>query len=137
MQQFKNILQKFLPHLAYFYKHLRYRMVVLLVTSILVGLLDGLGLAMFLPLLEIIADSESTVSAEKLGSLAFLLDGLAWLGLELNLTVVLLTMLVFFIFKGIATFFERYMRVVYQQYFIAKIRVETIEALANYNYNAL
>lgn len=136
MQQLKNTLQKLLPHLAYFYRHLRYRMIVLLVTSIFVGLLDGLGLTMFLPLLELIADSEATASSEKLGNLAFLLDGLAWLGLELNLTVVLLTMLLFFAFKGLATFFERYMRVVYQQYFMAKIRLDNIQALANYSYNA-
>ena len=136
MHHLKHVIQKFLPHLVYFYSHLRYRMVILLVTSIFVGLLDGLGLTMFLPLLELIADSEATASAEKLGNLAFLLDGLSWLGLELNLTVVLLTMLCFFIFKGLATFFERYMRVVYQQYFIAKIRLENIQALANYNYNA-
>lgn len=122
--------------MSYFYGHLRHRLVILVLTSIFVGLLDGLGLTMFLPLLELIANSDATASAEKLGNLAFLLDGLAWLGLELNLTVVLLTMLVFFIFKGIATFFERYMRVVYQQFFIAKIRLENIQALANYNYNA-
>lgn len=136
MKKLKKTLPKFLPHLAYFYRHLRYRMIVLLVTSIFVGLLDGLGLSMFLPLLELIADSEATASAEKLGNLAFLLDGLTQLGLELNLTVVLMTMLFFFVFKGLATFFERYMRVIYNQYFIAKIRVETIEALANYNYTA-
>jgi subfamily B ATP-binding cassette protein MsbA len=136
MKGLKKLLTNFLPQLAYFYSHLRYRMVVLLITSIFVGLLDGLGLALFLPLLELIADSEATASAEKLGNLAFLLDGITAIGLELNLTVVLLTMLCFFIFKGIATFFERYMRVVYQQYFIAKIRLENIQALANYSYNA-
>jgi subfamily B ATP-binding cassette protein MsbA len=111
-------------------------MSVLLITSIFVGLLDGLGLTMFLPLLELIADPNAQASSEKLGNLAFLLDGLRTLGLNLNLNVVLLTMLVFFIFKGIATFFERYMRVVYQQFFIAKIRLDNIQALSNYSYNA-
>lgn len=109
---------------------------VLLLASVFVGLLDGLGLTMFLPLLELVSNTEATASADKLGNLAFLLDALTYVGLELNLTVVLLTMLMFFIFKGVATFFERYLRVVYQQYFIAKIRLENIQALANYNYNA-
>jgi subfamily B ATP-binding cassette protein MsbA len=111
-------------------------MYVLLITSVFVGLLDGLGLTMFLPLLELVADSETTASTDKLGNLSFLLEGIESLGLELTLTVVMVTMLVFFIFKGIATFFERYMRVVYQQYFIAKIRIDNIEALSNYNYKA-
>jgi len=33
-------------------------------------------------------------------------------------------------------FFERYLRVVYQQYFISRIRFENIDALVNYNYEA-
>lgn len=134
MKQLKNTIQRLLPHFAFFHDHLRYRIFILLLISIFVGLLDGLGLTMFLPLLDLIADSESTSSVEKLGNLAFLLDGLAWLGLTLNLSVVLLTMWVFFVFKGLATFIERYMRVVYNQYFIAKIRVEGIGALANFSY---
>ncbi|MDO9551540.1 ABC transporter ATP-binding protein [Rhodonellum sp.] len=132
----KFLLKKFLPDFVYFYKHLRYRMIFLLLTSIFVGLLDGLGLTMFLPLLELVADENATASSEKLGQLSFLLDGLEYIGFQLTLTVVLLTMFGFFVFKGIATFFERYVRVVYQQYFIAKIRMEIIRALANYNYNA-
>nr|WP_255806896.1 ABC transporter ATP-binding protein [Belliella alkalica] len=111
-------------------------MIFLLLTSILVGLLDGLGLTMFLPLLELMADENSTASSEKLGQLSFLLDGLELIGFQLTLTVVLVTMFGFFVFKGIATFFERYVRVIYQQFFIAKIRLEIIQALANFNYNA-
>lgn len=136
MNQLKSILQKFLPHLAYFYGHLRYRMIVLLLTSIFVGLMDGLGITMFLPLLELVANADAAASAEKLGNLAFVLEGLEAAGLELTLNVVLLTMLGFFVFKGLASFIERYMRVVYQQYFIAKIRLENLDALANYSYNA-
>jgi ABC-type multidrug transport system fused ATPase/permease subunit len=132
----KSLLKKFLPDFFYFYKHLGYRMIFLLLTSIFVGILDGLGLTMFLPLLELVADENATASSEKLGQLSFLLDGLELLGFQLTLNVVLLTMFGFFVFKGIATFFERYVRVVYQQYFIAKIRMEIIQALGNYNYNA-
>lgn len=109
---------------------------MLVFTSIFVGLLDGLGLTMFLPILELVADSSAEASPEKLGNLAFLLEGVQTLGLSLTLNVVLLTMLVFFIFKGIATFLERYIRVVYQQFFIAKIRIENLNALMNYDYAA-
>lgn len=136
MNSLKALLAKFLPHLAYFYKHLRYRIVVLLISSICVGLLDGLGLTMFLPLLELVADPSATASAEQLGNLSFLLDAVTALGFQLNLSVVLLSMFGFFVLKGIATFFERYMRVVYQQYFIATIRKDLIQALAQYNYKA-
>lgn len=132
----KDFLKKHLPALAYFYHHLRYRLVLLLVVSILVGLLDGLGLAMFLPLLELVADSNAQASSAAMGNLAFILDGLQALGLQLTLTVVLLTMLGFFVFKGIARYISSYLNVIYQQYFIRKIRVETIDALTEYRYQA-
>jgi len=104
--------------------------------SIAVGLLDGLGLAMFLPLLEFVADSGTQATNKSMGNLAFLLDGIQALGLELTLTVVLLSMLVFFCLKGVAKWLESYLNVIYQQYFIRKIRVENIEALTHYNYQA-
>ncbi|MCB0615002.1 MAG: ABC transporter ATP-binding protein [Phaeodactylibacter sp.] len=111
-------------------------MVLLLTISILVGLMDGLGLAMFLPMLELVADQDATATSEQMGTLAFILDGLQWLGWKLDLTVVLFTMLFFFTLKGGAKWFETYLGVVYQQYFIRKIRIENIDALTNYSYHA-
>jgi subfamily B ATP-binding cassette protein MsbA len=136
IQVLKNILKKHFSSLAFFYRYLRYRLLLLLVVSILVGLLDGLGLAMFLPLLEFVADSGTQATTESMGNLAFLLDGIQAIGLELTLTVVLLTMLAFFILKGVATWLESYLNVIYQQYFIRKVRVENIDALTHYNYQA-
>jgi len=132
----KTLTLKYLPSLAFFYRYLRYRLALLLVVSILVGLLDGLGLAMFLPLLKFVADSGTQTTNESMGNLAFLLDGIRALGLQLTLTVVLLTMLVFFTLKGIAKWLESYLNVIYQQYFIRKVRVENIDALTHYSYQA-
>jgi len=132
----KNFLKKHFSSLAFFYRYLRYRLLLLLVVSILVGLLDGLGLAMFLPILEFVADSGTQATTESMGNLAFLLDGIQNLGLELTLTVVLLAMLAFFTLKGVAKWLESYLNVIYQQYFIRKIRVENIDALTEYNYRA-
>jgi len=122
--------------LKYFYSHLRWRLFLLVFVSILVGLMDGLGLAMFLPLLEFVADSGRAATTDSMGNLAFILDGIEALGLELTLTVVLLTMLSFFVLKGIAKFGATYLNVIYQQYFIRKIRIENINALTQYSYNA-
>jgi subfamily B ATP-binding cassette protein MsbA len=108
----------------------------LIVTSIFVGLLDGLGLTMFIPLLSMIASDETEARSGALGNFEFIVEGLNTIGLELNLFVVLMTMLFFFIGKGFAKFFERYLRVVYQQYFISSIRFENIDALVHYNYEA-
>jgi subfamily B ATP-binding cassette protein MsbA len=91
---------------------------------------------MFLPLLKFVADSGTQTTNESMGNLAFLLDGIRALGLQLTLTVVLLTMLVFFTLKGIAKWLESYLNVIYQQYFIRKVRVENIDALTHYSYQA-
>jgi subfamily B ATP-binding cassette protein MsbA len=83
-----------------------------------------------------IASDQAEASSSALGNFGFIVEGLNNIGLELNLVVVLMTMLVFFVGKGFAKFFERYLRVVYQQYFISRIRFENIDALVNYNYEA-
>jgi subfamily B ATP-binding cassette protein MsbA len=100
-----------------------------------VGLLDGFGLAMFLPLLEMV-DGKAEASSEAMGNLAFLVDGLKSLSLTMNLKTVLLVMLVFFSLKGLVKFIETYYRVIVQQYFIKKLRLENIEYLTHYNYKA-
>ncbi|MFD2203185.1 ABC transporter ATP-binding protein [Shivajiella indica] len=103
--------------------------------SILVGLLDGFGLAMFLPLLEMV-DGKAEASSEAMGNLGFLVKGLKTFGLTLDLKTVLLVMLLFFVLKGIAKFAEIYYRVIVQQYFIKKLRLENIDYLTHYNYKA-
>ncbi len=132
----KRLLQRHLPVLTYFYSYLRYRLVLLLGVSILAGILDGLGLAMFLPLLELVADQDAQASSTAMGNLAFLLDTIIALGLPLNLTVVLLTMLTFFTLKGVVKWLESYLTVVYQQYFIRSIRLENIDALTEFRFEA-
>lgn len=131
-----NKLKYVLPNFIYFYSYLGYRLILLLVISILVGLLDGLGLAMFLPLLELVANDISEATNNSMGNFSFLLDGLQTIGIQLTLTSVLLTMLLFFTLKGVAKWFESYLNIIYQQYFIRRIRLENIDALTNYSYHA-
>lgn len=97
-------------------------------------MLDGFGIAMFLPLLELVANADGQVSGEQMGNLSFLVEGLQAIGISLNLTVVLLSMLFFFTLKGAFKFFEQYKTVVYRQFFIRNLREGNISALAKYNY---
>lgn len=134
-QSLKRLLKKNLPHLLYFYRYLRYRLIIILAISILVGLLDGLGLAMFIPLLELVGDeTEAAATAEQMGNLAFLLDSITALGFELTLNVVLTTMLIFFVLKGLAKWLEAYLTTIYRQFFIRTIREESIKALNRYDF---
>src|SRR5690606_23376852 len=90
--------------------------------------------AMFIPLLESV--SQNTSSADNMGNLAFIIDGIEAIGLDLTLTVVLLVMLFFFSMKGVAKFMERYLSTIYQQFFIKQIRLKSINAIANYSYQS-
>lgn len=132
----KNFLKRNFTSLAYFYRHLGYRIATMLTMSILVGLMDGLGLAMFLPMLEMVANDGGIATAEKMGNLAFVIDFIQLIGLSLNLTTVLLVMFGFFVLKGIFKFAEVYLNTVYRNYFIRNLREQTITALANYRYDA-
>jgi len=68
---------------VYYYFYLGYRMWYLLITSILVGLLDGLGLTIFIPLLSMIASDQAEASSSALGNFRFIVEGLNNIGLEL------------------------------------------------------
>lgn len=117
----------------FFYEYLGNNLFILLSISILVGLLDGFGLSLFLPLLQLVAE-DGVVSSGKMGRLDFIIDFIESFGFQINLAVILITMLLFFVFKGIATFFNNYLRITYQQIFTTKIRVQIIEVLTVFSY---
>lgn len=99
------------------------------------AVLDGFGLAMFLPLLQV-SSGEATINSETMGSLQFIIEGLQNLNIPLTLTSVLLVILVFFSLKGIARFFESYYKTIVRQYFIKKIRFDNVDKLSNLKYKA-
>lgn len=101
----------------------------------MVGVLDGFGLAMFLPLLQMVND-KSEASAEGLGNLRFLVDMIEKMGFSLTVSSVLVVILIFFTLKGIAKFCESYNKVLIQQHFIKKLRTDSVNKLSNYNYKA-
>jgi subfamily B ATP-binding cassette protein MsbA len=98
-----------------------------------VGLLDGFGIAMFLPLLQMV-DGDNSVRAEDLGGLEFLISWIDGFGLKLDLSTVLIFMLFFFILKGIARFCESYYRTAIQHFFVRNLRIETLHSLRDYSY---
>ena len=52
MLEIKNFLKNNFDSFFYFFGYLRYRMFVIFILSLAVGVLDGFGLAMFIPLLQ-------------------------------------------------------------------------------------
>ena len=99
----------------------------------MVGLLDGFGLTMFMPLLEMLDGNGTNQEFSKLINIfTKLLDSL---NISFDLISVLSFMLIFFCLKGAFKFLEGYCRVSYQQMFMRNIRVNNTDALVNLGYN--
>ncbi|WP_299153928.1 ABC transporter ATP-binding protein [uncultured Christiangramia sp.] len=129
----KTFVKKNFESLAYYYSYSGYRIVVIVAFSIFVGLLDGFGLAMFLPLLQMISDSNA-VEPDSLGRLSFLLEFLNGIGLSLNLVTILGFMIILFFLKGLMQYANGVYRMVTLQKFIKQVRFQNIKGLNNLAY---
>jgi len=130
-----RIIDKSFKYLKYFHKHLGHRILVAIVLSSIVGILDGLGLAMFLPLLQL-SSSDSPIDSDGMGNLSFLTNGLSAIGIELTLLSVLVVILVFFVLKGLVKFAAGYYRVKIKYFFVSRLRFSCIDLLSRYEYKS-
>ena len=81
----KKFLKKYFKSLYFFYKYLRFDIFIALLLNILVGLLDGIGLTMFLPLLNLLENQDKN---PELGS-DKIIDFIHKTGIDLNITNIL------------------------------------------------
>jgi len=110
-------------------------MFVTLFLSFTVGLLDGIGLALFIPLLQLVdGNNVYDPDAGSAGNFDYFIKGLNAIGLNLNLITVLFLILFFFTLKGVFKFMESYYNVVLTTAFAKKIRLESVESITNLNY---
>lgn len=130
----KILLNNSFEYFFYFYRYLGYRIFVALFLSLSVGVLDGFGLAMFIPLLQMLGTSDGDTN-EDLGKLQFIPNLMESYGINFNIVSVLILILVFFSLKGVAKFIQGYVAVIYQQYFIRKIRVTNIDLMNTFKYS--
>jgi ABC-type multidrug transport system fused ATPase/permease subunit len=135
MKKIRGLAKKYLKSFLYFYRRLGYRIFIRMGLSICVGVLDGFGLAMFLPLLKI-ADDSISEEGEGLGKLEFLVEGMEALGLSFNLLTILVIMSIFFILKGVAQYVNGIYNVILKQFFIKTIRIDLSNALSAMSYKA-
>jgi subfamily B ATP-binding cassette protein MsbA len=128
----KNFIEKYFSSFNYFYSYLGYRIFILVALSIFVGVLDGFGLSMFLPLLQLLNDSSSVDSGE-MGKLSFLIDVLRET-IGLTLLSVLLFMVVFFLLKGLMQYYTGVYNVKIREWFIKRLRLSNIRYLNGLSY---
>ena len=120
-------------YFKFFRGYLKERVFKIIALNMLVGILDGLGLSMFLPLLHL-ANGTGRIKREEAGRIGWLIDWLENKGLTIDLKGVLFFIAVFFILKGIAYYFKGAYQVITHQYFIKKIRLRGIKAFSELSY---
>ncbi|WP_231563341.1 ABC transporter ATP-binding protein [Salegentibacter sp. Hel_I_6] len=103
--------------------------------SLLTGVLDGLGLALFIPLLQIVfKDTAERVPKDQTDALSsFLLENF---NVEFTLTGVFIVILILFSIKGAVKFLEGYLGVLWQQKMMKAIRFNNIDLLSQFKYPA-
>lgn len=134
MGTFKKLVKKYFQHFYFFYSHLGNRIFISFILSLLVGIMDGFGLAMFIPLLQMV-DESNTNAAENMGNLSFIPKFFEAIHIPLNLITVLVVIFIFFTIKGVLKFLEGYVRAILEQLFIRDIRKKNIVGLSSYSFN--
>lgn len=128
-----NILKNKFSTFLFFYNYLRFKMILIIVLSIIVSLLDSIGLAMFLPLIQLVG-GDGTVSSEKLGDFKIIGDIFNSVGLELNLLSILVILIIFFLLKGLFVYISSVSVAYIIQDFVSKIRIELTDLFSKYSY---
>ena len=116
----KKILNKYFNSFIFFLKELKYKLFVIVVLSFSVGILDGLGLAIFMPLLELVGNPDKVTDASQTPVHEFINT----LGITITFTNVLFLMLVVFSFKGFMKFASSSYQVIVFQSFIKSLRLK-------------
>jgi len=130
----KGIIEKNFKYFFFFFSYLRYKIFVLILLSLLVGLLDGFGLALFIPLFQVAVDDSSASAKPELGELDFLLDFMNSVGFNLNVGNILFFMTFLFLIKGVFKFFDSYYKVSLQIFFVKKLRFKMLDGMEDVSY---
>lgn len=130
----QNFSKKYFRYFIYFYSFLKYRIFIAFALSFLIGVLDGFGLTMFIPLLKLSSSNDNALNQDGLGNLGFLPEFLNEYGISLNISNALFIILIFFTMKGVFSFIEGFTRVKYQQLFMREIRVTNIKLLNSFKF---
>lgn len=134
MKFLKKIIDKYFRHFGFFYGYVGPRLFIIVLLSILVGLLDGFGLALFIPIFEIAAEGSDFQSSGSMGELEFLLNFVKNIGFSLSINSVMLFMIVLFFVKSIFRFIDGYFKIKLQNEFVRTIRYQMVDGLSDLDY---
>jgi ABC-type multidrug transport system fused ATPase/permease subunit len=128
-----------LGYFKYFYSIIGSKLLLLLGLSIVVSFLDGLGLAMFIPLLKAVGDGQTQQTAadnqESLGQMQLFVNFIKKMGFELTITTVLVLLASLFAFKGLMKYTQMKFYAGLREQFIKKVRYRLVNNLEGLSYS--
>lgn len=129
----KKTIQKYFKNLIWFYNYMGFKIFIAFFLSTLVGFLDGFGLTMFLPLLNVMT-GDGQASFDDMGNLSFISQFIETSGLEVSLILILQLMILFFVLKAITKYSNDILKVILQQKLILSVRIDLLNLINNLNY---
>lgn len=128
----KSAIAKKFETLYYFYQYIGSRLWVMLACNFIMAILDGVGLTMFVPLLQIADGVNSIKGDNKL--IHFVTIFFNSLHLEVNIINMLVLIIIIFICKAIFSYFTQFFKTITLQNFVKKIRIGLIYGLRDLSY---
>ena len=128
--KFKN---NSLGYFLFYYSVVGKRLLISILLSITVTLLDGVGLSMFMPLLQAVSGGPNSTE-KSMGQLHYVTDLIAKLGFPLTLNTVLGVLVILFSLKGFTKFLEQNYQAGVIQFFMKRIRHEMVSRLQKISY---
>lgn len=131
--KYKN---SFWGYFNFYYQVVGNRLLLFLGLSVLISCLDGIGLAMFIPLLQAVSEGGGGTGEQSLGQLHYFTDFIRLLGLNLTVTTILMVLVILFVLKGFMRFAQLSYYAKIRQLFIKKIRFSLVNNLQALSYSA-
>lgn len=132
----KSLVKKYFKNFAYFYRYLHYRVFVLVGLTLLFGVMDGLGLSMFLPLFQIASDKMENGHTAKPtdGNGSFLIQLFESCHIDFTLLNMLFLMVFFFVLKGIFYYIKGLYDAQISRFFIISMRSSLLDRFSKLSF---
>lgn len=124
----------FFGYFKFYYNVVGNKLFVSIFLSVAVSILDGLGLSMFMPLLQSVSSDGQSSAKQSMGQLHYITDVITGMGFSLSLATVLITLTVLFACKGLFKYLELKYQASLVQYFMKKIRHSLVNGLEHLSY---
>lgn len=121
-------------YFKYFYHSLGNKLIFNIILSIFLGLLDGIGLALFIPLLQFVNSKDAPVGNDSMGGMSFVINSFNAVGLPLNLTTVLALMVLIFVLKGMLNYWLLMEQIDLRQKYMVNLRLTQVDDLNKLSY---